>query len=66
MLVGTGGTVIWSALAGRGDETVLATVATPANISPATLKLPTVLNNFDFKFLRNISFSPFKLMLCFI
>jgi len=29
---------------------------------PATLKLPIVLNNFDFKFLYNILISPYSLV----
>jgi hypothetical protein len=55
---GRGGGVISSALAACGDETVKAMAATPANTMPATLKLPIVLNNFDFKFLYNILISP--------
>jgi hypothetical protein len=33
--------------------------ATPANTMPATLKLPIVLNIFDFEILYNISLSPY-------
>jgi hypothetical protein len=58
MSSGRGGGVILPARAACGDEAAKATAA-PANTIPATLKLPIVLNNFDFKFLYNISISPY-------
>src|SRR5512139_2702255 len=55
MSSGRGGGVISPARAACGEEAVKAMVMMPANTMPATLKLPIVLNNFDFKFLYNIS-----------
>jgi hypothetical protein len=59
MSSGRGGGVILPARAACGDEAAKATAA-PANTIPATLKLPIVLNNFDFKFLYNMLISPYS------
>jgi hypothetical protein len=53
----SGGVISPPARAACGDEAVKATTA-PANTMPATLKLPIVLNNFDFKFLYDMLISP--------